>query len=358
MRLRRVGLVVLGWAAFGWLNGTLILLSILSEGGGRKLSIPKFILWQTACWLMWAPLTLLVAGIARRVPVSLRWRAIAVHVLGSIVVPLIRVAGVLAATLLVAPWGSPEPTPLLTRYGNLLASFYPIDAIIYWAIVGAVTAFDSVRQLRERALHASRVETQLAQAQLANLRLQLQPHFLFNTLHAIATLVRDEDPKGAVKMIAGLSDLLRYSLDTAGCNFVALSEELEIVRRYLEIQQTRFSDRLSVTIDVEDGVRNAAVPVLLLQPLVENAIRHGIADPTRGGRLALSACGDRGDLVVEIRNDGPPLPDDWQSRQGVGLTSTRQRLAQLYGDRGRLELVNEAAGVLVRVRIPETSCAS
>ena len=154
MRLRRIGLIVLGWAAFGALNGTLILFSILSEGGGRKLSVGKFLAWQIACWLGWAGLTPFVVRIARRVPIGFGWRSIAVHTMSSIVVPMLRVAGVLVATLLIAPWGPPEPTPLLTRYGNLLASFFPIDVIIYWALVGAVTAFDTVRRLRERELHA------------------------------------------------------------------------------------------------------------------------------------------------------------------------------------------------------------
>jgi LytS/YehU family sensor histidine kinase len=236
------------------------------------------------------------------------------------------------------PWAE---RPFLELWFGMLSSYAAIDLIIYWAIVGVVHAIDSLRRLRER-------ELLLAQTQLANLRLQIQPHFLFNTLHTIASLVREGSAQPAVGMIAGLSDLLRYSLDNAGRNVVPLSEELEIVRRYLEIQQTRFSDRLRVTVDAAPETHAAAVPTLLLQPLVENAIRHGDATT-----VDVRTHRDGDTLIIEIANDGSPLAPDWRQREGVGLSSTRRRLEQLYGTRASLELMNQQpAGVLARVRIP------
>jgi len=349
---RRFLLVVLGFAFLGWLHGTQLFVGIASEVPERQFSYGRFVFWQVACWLTWALLTPLVVYISRR-------RSVLLHLVACVTLPLTHILAIYVINQTVLPFGRPPgpPRSFASMYMSLFGLNFHIDLVIYWGIVGAVTALDTQRRLRERELHASRVETQLAQAQLTNLRLQLQPHFLFNTLHVIASLVRDGDSKSAVKMIAGLSDLLRYSLDNAGCNLVTLSEEVDVVQRYLEIQQTRFSDRLTVGISIDDDARHAAVPTLLLQPLVENAIRHGIADPTRGGRLELSARRRDGTLVVEIFNDGPALPEDWEQRIGVGLGSTRSRLAQLYGDAAALEMENRTPGVVARVRIPYAECA-
>jgi two-component system LytT family sensor kinase len=263
------------------------------------------------------------------------------------------VAGVVLVEWLVKPFPSSGSRPFFDEYMGSLSSYFHLDLLVYWAIVGVVHAFDSRQRLREREIQASRVEAQLAQAQLANLRLQLQPHFLFNTLHATASLVREGDSHAAVTMIAGLSDLLRYALDNAGRNLVPLSEELDVVQRYLEIQQTRFSDRLKIALSVDDETRDAAVPTLLLQPLVENAIRHGISASAGAGTLAVRTRREGGDLVIEVFNDGQPLSAGWQQREGVGLSSTRNRLRQLYGESARLELENQSpAGVVARVILP------
>jgi LytS/YehU family sensor histidine kinase len=311
------------------------------------------VLWEVGCWLLWAAFTPLVVWMSRRVPLALRPRPIFLHFVVSVLVTLVRVAGVVLVQWLVKPFESSGGRPFFDEYMGTLSSYFHLDLLIYWAIVGVVHAFDSRQRLREREIQASRVEAQLAQAQLANLRLQLQPHFLFNTLHATASLVREGDSHAAVTMIAGLSDLLRYALDNAGRNLVPLSEELDVVQRYLEIQQTRFSDRLRVTLSIADETRDAAVPTLLLQPLVENAIRHGVAASAGAGTLAVRTRHDGGSLVIEVFNDGQPLSADWRQREGVGLSSTRVRLHQLYGESARLELEDQApAGVVARVTLP------
>lgn len=349
---RQVLVITLAWALFGWLHGTQVAVGILTEDPSFKFSYGRFVVWQVGCWLVWAALTPVVVWLSRRFPLALRVRPVAVHLLGSILAALVHVAGIRIVGDLVQPFGPQPARPWMVEYVGQLSSYFHIDLIVYWAIVGVVYAVDSRRRLRERELAASRIEAQLAQAQLANLRLQLQPHFLFNTLHAIASLVRGGEPGPAVAMIAGLSDLLRYSLDNAGRNLVPLSEELDVVERYLEIQRTRFSDRLQVTIHMAEETRDAAVPTLLLQPLVENAVRHGIAASVDGGALEVRSRREEGDLVVEVLGDGPPLPSGWREREGVGLSSTRQRLEQLYGPGGRLELENLSNGVMARVRIP------
>lgn len=339
---KQLALIVLGWALFGWLNGTLLYFGILAEGAKVEWTQVEFVGRQVCRWMLWALLTPVVIVLSRRVPLSFRVRPIAVHLLAGIVIAAVRAAGIVlvdrVAVIRPVPWAD---RPFFELWFGMLTSYGTVDLIIYWAIVGVVHAIDTVRRLRER-------ELLLAQAQLSNLRLQIQPHFLFNTLHTIASLVREGSAQPAVGMIAGLSDLLRYSLDNARRNVVPLSEELEIVRRYLEIQQTRFSDHLRVTVDAAPETLAAAVPTLLLQPLVENAIRHGDATAV-DVRTRL----DGETLLIEIANDGSPLASDWRQREGVGLSSTRRRLEQLYGTRGSLELMNQQpAGVLARVRIP------
>ena len=336
---KQLALVFLVWALFGWLNGTLLYYGILAEGGKFEWSYGTFVLRQSNRWMLWALLTPVVVWLSRRVPLAWRVWPITVHAGAGALLTLVRAAGIVLIDR--QTLASARERPFVETWLGMLLSFAPVDLIIYWAIVGVVYAIDSRRRLRER-------ELLLAQTQLANLRLQIQPHFLFNTLHTIASLVRDGSAQPAVTMIAGLSDLLRYSLDNAGRNVVPLSEELEVARRYLEIQQTRFSDRLRVTVDAPPETLDASVPTLLLQPLVENAIRHGDATT-----IDVTTRSEDGMLVIEIINDGAPLAGDWRQHEGVGLSSTRRRLEQLYGGRASLELENrQPAGVVARVRIP------
>jgi signal transduction histidine kinase len=335
----QLALILLAWLLFAWLNGTLLYFGIIAEGATPQWTYPQFVVRQAGRWIAWAFLTPAVVLLTRRVPPALRARPIAIHAAAILLAIAIHAAAAVAGDLVIAP--RPFRGTFLEVWWGMFTFYTPFDLILYAATVGVVMAADSHRRLRER-------ELLLTQAQLANLRLQIQPHFLFNTLHTIASLVRQGSSQPAVTMIAGLSDLLRYSLDNAGRNVVPLSEELEIVRRYLEIQQTRFSDRLRVTVDADADTRDAAVPTLLLQPLVENAVRHG--DATTVG---VRSRRDGETLVIEIENDGAPLPRNWQQREGVGLSSTRRRLEQLYASRASLELENQQpAGVIARVRIP------
>jgi two-component sensor histidine kinase len=344
--------VALFWALFGWLHGTQVYLGIRAEVTTVRFVYRDFVTYQVTCWLIWALLTPMVVWVSRRVPLAWRPAPILIHLACGIFCALVRSAGIRLVAHWLSPWGPDQPRPWLDVYLGTLSSNFHLDTLVYWAIVGVVHAIDSRRRLREREVHALRVETQLAEARLANLQLQLQPHFLFNTLHTIAGLVRDGRSESSVAIIAGLSDLLRYSLDNAGRNLVPLAEEVEVVQRYLEIQQARFPDRLRFVIDVAAETRDAAVPTLLLQPLVENAIRHGIAESTSAGRIEVHTRRDGDDVIIEIVDDGAPLAHGW--REGVGLSSTRRRLEHLYGDRGSIELANLDRGVVARVRIPHS----
>ena len=222
------------------------------------------------------------------------------------------------------------------------------------AIFGVDYAFDYYAKFRERGLKTSQLEAKLAQTQLQVLKMQIHPHFLFNTLNAISTLIR-KDPDASDRMLTHLSDLLRITLDNAGEQEVPLEKELELLEPYLEIEKTRFSDRLVIAIDIEPEVKSAKVPNLLLQPLVENAIKHGIGPRSSGGRIEISAKKENGRLLIEIRDDGLGIPGDSQKKlkEGIGISNTRARLKQLYGDNFKFSIHNRRdSGVLVEISIP------
>jgi sensor histidine kinase YesM len=242
------------------------------------------------------------------------------------------------------------------------------NVLTYWNVLGIQAALRYYSQYQERRrqalqleLQASELKTQLVQAQLSALKGQLQPHFLFNTLNAIMVLVRQEKGKQAEEMLARLSDLLRCVLEDVEAQEVPLRRELEYLQLYLSIEEVRFQDRLRVEISAEPAALDAAVPHLGLQPIVENAIRHGIGRRSAAGRLQISAARVNGNLEIQVRDDGPGLPPGGPDSRGIGLVNTRARLQQLYGDAAKLTLENGAQGGAVVTMIlpyraePETA---
>jgi two-component system, LytTR family, sensor kinase len=191
---------------------------------------------------------------------------------------------------------------------------------------------------------AARAEAMAHQARLRALQSQLEPHFLFNTLNAISTLVAEGQNADAVRMIARVSDFLRLTLDANETPEISVADELEFVRRYLEIEQVRFGDRLHVTIDAQPEAMPALVPALVLQPLVENAVKHGILPRERGGSVAVCIALNNGMLRISVTDDGPGLPKNSDLRRGVGLTNTADRLAELYGDKSHFSVAASARG--------------
>ena len=229
-----------------------------------------------------------------------------------------------------------------------------VNLPVYAGFVLAWHASAYYRESRDRALRAMELESSLQQAQLAALRSQLNPHFLFNALHSIAELVH-ANPKLAEDLIVRLGELLRKVLESSHSQEVTLSEELEFIRGYVEIEQMRLGERLQVRWDIDPDALRARVPSLVLQPLVENAIQHGISPLTQPGTLAIRAARADGSLVLEVRDSGPGLDSAAAlPRSGIGLANTRVRLESLYGARQSLELANHD-GFAVRVRIPFSS---
>ena len=225
------------------------------------------------------------------------------------------------------------------------------DVISYSLIVTFIYLFDHYRRSRDRELSTAQLETRLAQAQLQSLRLQLQPHFLFNTLNTISAMVY-QNPRAADEMIARLSDLLRLSLRNSEAQEVTLQEELDFLKLYLEIMRARFEERLVVSIEVEPGQEQALVPQLILQPLVENSIRHALDPASEALKIAVRAKREDKALLLEVSDNGPGIHQD-KLGNGIGLSNTQQRLRQLYGAEQTMTLANAAGGgLLVNIRIP------
>jgi len=236
-----------------------------------------------------------------------------------------------------------------THGPGLFAAFVPW--IVYWVLVGGVVGFGYYAKYRERELRAARLETRLARAEIEALRAQFQPHFLFNALNTVSALVRDE-PLAAERTLARLGDLLRIALDSDPAEMVPLGQELEFVDRYLDVEQARFGDRLRVERDIDPKARSARVPYLVLQPLVENALRHGVAARRAGATVTLRAAlrGER--LRLEVADDGNG-PARRPIEEGVGLGNTRARLELLFGAAQTFDVRAPAGGgFAVAIEIP------
>jgi two-component system LytT family sensor kinase len=305
---------------------------------------------------VWAVLTPLVLWLARRFPIDRGRQALnlLVHVCASLIIGFAtRAFRDLMFFYLVIGYNGP------LSFGKLLFSMYLMfdyGSMIYWLILLVSFAFNYYRRYREGEIRASRLEAQLAQAQLHALKMQLHPHFLFNTLHSISALVH-KAPDAADKMIARLGDFLRLTLESAGAQEVTLQQEIDFLKCYLDIERIRFKDRLTVRIDIETQALQARLPNLILQPIVENAIRHGIAPSTEAGYIEIEARRFNGTLHVQITDNGPGLSTNGNSgrifKEGVGLSNTQARLQQLYGTEHRLDLSNTARGGLtVTLEIP------
>jgi two-component system LytT family sensor kinase len=291
-------------------------------------------------WWLWALLTPLVVFLARRFPLhgDRRPRNVAVHVLAGMVV---AVGKTLADRAIFA---------LITGFWTyFLFTTLALQFTLYAAVVAATHGVEYYRRSRER----EHLEAQLAETRLQMLNMQLQPHFLFNTLNTIAEMVH-EDPDKADTMIAGLSDLLRRTLDLGAVQEIPVAEEIDLVSRYLDIQKARFGDRLRIQITVSDAARAARVPALLLQPIVENAIRHGLAARVDAGRIDIDARIDGRMLVLTVTDDGSGDPEEViTGPERVGLGNTRARLDALYRGGARLALGRaEGRGARVTIEIP------
>lgn len=245
-----------------------------------------------------------------------------------------------------------DPSPLAEIFPALGMMAFVMGILAYKIILTTNYALDYYKKFQDEKHRTARLEAQLAQAQLQALKMQLQPHFLFNTLNSISNLAL-EDPRKTVQMIARLGDFLRLTIDSNGTQKMSLEQEIGFLKNYLEIEQVRFQDRLRVEIDVAPEACSAEVPNLILQPLVENAIKHGIAKSVSAGEISIDANRNGENLLITIQNDGTFLNGNGAGKKGVGLANTRERLEQLYGKNFRFELKPlDEGGARVELEIP------
>ncbi|HEX7419055.1 MAG TPA: histidine kinase [Thermoanaerobaculia bacterium] len=347
MRSRRFWLIAAGvWLLFGLITGFQVWVSMLSHHH----SVPLLMTYYVVLWEAWLTITYIVVVLVRRWPVIPPGVPnILKHIGAAFTLGTVHIIYWIVIMVWLRPFDMRTARLNQIDLIDCLASHLPLELTLYATVLAAVLALDYYEKYRERTIEMAQLEVSLHQARLHALELQLQPHFLFNTLNATAALVRTGKDEEAVKMIAGLSDLLRYTLDRSGAQHVTLDEESNTLRNYLEIQRVRFADRLAFDIDIADDVKRAEVPTLILQPLAENALRHGIARTAGEGRIAVRAFRERNFLHIEMFNTGTL---DTDARLGIGLRNTIERLKQMYGDKHQFDLRTEGGGVLASLMIP------
>ena len=354
LAIRRAAIVTLVWTVPVIIGTAGHYFGIMADGGSMPAS--HVVGNNFALWYVWIPASLAILWAYRRLPFSRRgWPiAVAAHL------------GIFVAVFLGQAWltlvighatGHVQPNMrFVDRMMPLLMDLPAFDTLIYGGVIAVAVGLDYARRYRDRDLRASNLETQLERARLEALQMQLQPHFLFNALNSIAMLVRRERKQEALDVVIGFGELLRYVLDEAGTIDQPLAAELQFVRRYLEIEKVRHQERLRVTVSVGSEAERALVPNLLLQPLVENALKHGISRLPKGGEVRITAERRGTMLHIEIENDGPPLPEGFSvdATDGVGLRNLRDRLAALVGETGafHLDTAPGGNGVVAVIEMP------
>jgi two-component system LytT family sensor kinase len=344
--------IMLFWLAFALLPCVLNL--ITSQFSEWALSLQYVMKTEFLGAAVWALITPFVFLLARKIPVfGKRWLInMLIHCAAGFIVPLAFAAIFL---LFYRPLISLEEVEYFDHYVIFLEYHLYGHVLIYWFLVLTYHVLAYADRYRHGELVASRTRELLVDSRLKTLRAQLQPHFLFNTLHTIGSLVRLEQKKPALEAISDLGELLRHSLYSDSQSSATLSKELSFVRRYLKIESQRFQDRLTVEYNIDPQIEDAIVPSFLLQPLVENAIKHGICGAHDAGRLEIIANLEGDQLIIEVRDDGPGLSESCSLEEstGVGLRNIRKRLEQLYGKGSTLVLENRSVrGAAATVRIP------
>jgi two-component system LytT family sensor kinase len=311
---------------------------------------------ELVSWSPWVLATPLVISLARRYPIfpGATIQTAAVHLSAFAIIGLVAEAWFATLQMLFNPWDYPQ-RPTFTDAWRSSLLFQILTFLIVYALMLTFTYAMDARERRARQMmETARLSDELSRSQLAALRQQMEPHFIFNTLHSITGLVRDHKNDAAVSMIVGLSEFLRRASEDSHRSQVTLAEEVEYLQRYLDLQKVRFGERLQASMDIAPELLRAQVPNLLLQPLVENAIKHGIAKRAAGGTVRVTGAQLNGKLYLSVYNDGPDLPTDGQAtRAGVGISNLRSRLQILHGNAFELKLKHtNTGGVEVVVSLP------
>jgi two-component system, LytTR family, sensor kinase len=343
------------WLGLGVIDATQTVFTMRAQGMHH--SWIKLFITLSLSWVPWIFATPAVTYLGRRFPpVRLKpYSTWLVHVAAVVLITMLAAAWCAGLDSWLHPWAPAEvPASFLETWRLRVATGVVAAAVLYAFILTAGYLLASKMRLANQSIDAARLNEQLSVAKLSALRHQIEPHFLFNALNATVGLVREGRSEAAVGMIVRLSDFLRRVASGRHDPEVALAEEMEFLEKYLDIQKVRFADRLEFTTRVPAELLQAQIPSLLLQPLVENAIKHGIAKSVNGGAIRIAASNSDGKLHLSVHNDGPCLDSDWEAADsGIGLANLRTRLALLYGDNFELQVANhEISGVQVSVTLP------
>jgi two-component system LytT family sensor kinase len=351
------------WIAAFWTAGAvfeatqaIFIQHTMGRHGGEAL----LFLTEVAGWLPWVLATPFVINLARRYPIlpAPTARGVAAHLTALFAITMIAEAWSAALHMLFNPWAHRQaPTFWDTLSATLI--FHGLICLFAYMLILAMTYLvDSRDKVARKVTETAQLNEELSKAQLAALLRQMEPHFMFNTLNSIAGLVRDDRKAAAVNMIVGLSEILRRASQDHKPE-VALAEEVEYLQRYIDIQKIRFGERLRYKVDIPEKLMDTRVPSLLLQPLVENAIKHGLAERVAGGEIRVAAESKGAALSLSVYNDGPDLAADWSSKSaGVGLANLRTRLHIMHGDDADLFVRSvPGAGVEVVVTLPLAEAA-
>ncbi|PWT83643.1 MAG: signlal transduction histidine kinase, LytS [Acidobacteria bacterium] len=308
------------------------------------------VLFVASLWLVFAPLTWIPYTFARRFPPRLDGIVpiILAHSAGAMAMSLLwTLLGIILARLITTR----PPVPFVRYYVSSLLTNMPLSVFLYFAVLGCIYAFSYYREARQRQEREARLSAQLSEARLSALRMQLHPHFLFNSLNAITVLVRDQKTQDASRMLELLGGVLRQVLQSENRQEVTLEEELQFIEKYLAIEQVRFSDRLEIIWSIDAAARDALVPSFILQPLVENAIRHGVGKRSEEGIIEIAAAVSDNDVLLTVMDNGPGYSAG--SEGGVGLANTHARLETVFGDRAQLDVRKlNGLGTVATVRFP------
>jgi len=347
--------IALLWLGVGLFDATQNVMVMRSEGMHHYWGYLYLTLFLS--WMPWALGTPLIVHLGKLYPPRRLYpiQGWLFHVLACLVIGLAYAASTALLEVAWNPWANPSGpgafTQLLEQHflNGLLGT-----VVLYGSVLAISYVLESRQRLARQEAEAARLNEQLSKSQLQVLQQQIQPHFFFNTLNAITSLIRQGRNQDAIKVIATLGDLLRRVLEGSEKQQVPLQQEIEFLEKYLDIQRVRFSDQVRVNLTVPDELLSAQVPSLILQPLVENAFKHGIANRSRGGEIEISAARSNGSLVLTVYNQGSQLSRNWEtSASGIGITNLRTRLRNLYGAQANFNLCNAGPeGVRATVSMP------
>jgi len=357
-RIRLVGVIWLGWTVAGLFYIIQDAVPRLYRGGAVPWKY-VFVGWMAGMYVC-AALTPALLWLGDRWPIERRFTYAGVHLPFSVVFSILATVIEVPVLLLLGVYPAATPPSIVTGIKIFLSWGIQGGVIRYWAVIVLQAVYRSQKQtkIREREtfelkVQASELAQQLATAQLSALKMQLQPHFLFNTLGAIVVLIRQQKTAHAEAMVEKLSDLLRLTLEDVEAQEVPLWRELEFLRLYLSIEQVRFEDRLKVNIVPAAVLSDVRVPHMVLQPIVENAVRHGLGQSEEAVTIEVAASTANGSLTLVVSDDGPGLLSQTLGHSGIGLTNTKNRLARLYGDSAHLAIEPAATrGVRVTITLP------